>query len=123
MRSFGEIGDAAGPGERRAGRVVDGDAGAPGLRRPAARRTTTSKSWVAVAGSRGASGSPFVTAVTRAAIAPRVSALRVELAAELGLDARQRLVVGRAEPAALERPARSGGDDGAEQPADNETSG
>ena len=47
----------------------------------------------------------------------------VKLAAEFGLDASQRLVVGRPEPAELERTACRAGDEGAEQSADNETSG
>ena len=47
----------------------------------------------------------------------------VELAAEFGLDASQRFVVGRSEPAELEGSTGGGGDDGAEQSADDESSG
>ena len=104
------VGDAAGPRDRRAGRVVDGDAGAapdPRATRHRARRTAAA----AAAVSRGAARIRSRSAGRARGDRRRdLSALASNALLRLGLDPGDRVVVGRAEPDALE--AQAAGRDG-----------
>ncbi len=105
-----QIGHAAGPRERRSGRVVDRDAGAAGIVGRQRRRGKIEE--VADAGLVAHGGRPDDGVGGDApGNRPEHRRARVEPAAELGLNPRERRLVGRAEARALERVAGCTGHD------------
>ncbi len=106
-----QLGHAAGPGERGARRVVDGQPGPARVVRRPARRPPASKRRRASAGSRGAARIASRSAATRAASAPSVSALASNRWRSSASTCRSAVSSERAEPRPPHRPAGEADDE------------